>query len=132
MERIARLSPGLLNEHQQRLYAAITSGPRGGTQPVPLIDDAGALTGPFNAMLLQPAIGGALQALGAAVRYQGSLPSRTRELVILVVATHWSSEFEQHMHEAAGRHPGCGWPGSASSTCGAGPAGLSVNSVNEG
>ena len=106
MERIARLSPDVLDEHQRRLYAAIMSGPRSGTQPVPLTDDAGALTGPFNAMLLQPAIGTALQALGAAVRYQGSLPSRTRELVILVVAAHWSSEFEQHVHEAAGRQAG--------------------------
>jgi 4-carboxymuconolactone decarboxylase len=107
VERLARLQPPFRNEDQQRLYASITSGPRGGAQgPFALVDDTGALTGPFNAMLLQPELGGALQALGTAVRFQGSLPGRSRELVILIVAAHWSSAFEQQAHEAAGRLAG--------------------------
>jgi len=107
MERLARLHPPFDNEDRQRLYAAITSGPRGGSQqPFALVDDVGALAGPFNAMLLQPDLGAALQALGAAIRYQGALPARIRELAILVVAGHWSSAFEQHAHEAAGRRAG--------------------------
>ena len=107
MERLARLHPPFDNEDRQRLYAAITSGPRGGSQqPFALVDDVGALAGPFNAMLLQPGLGAALQALGAAIRYQGTLPARIRELAILVVAGHWSSAFEQHAHEAAGRRAG--------------------------
>lgn len=107
MERLARLHPPFDNEDRQRLYAAITSGPRGGSQqPFALVDDVGALAGPFNAMLLQPDLGVALQALGAAIRYQGTLPARIRELAILVVAGHWSSTFEQHAHEAAGRRIG--------------------------
>ena len=105
--RLARLQPPFRNEDQQQLYASITSGPRGGAQgPFTLVDDTGALAGPFNAMLLQPRLGGALQALGTAVRFQGSLPGRSRELVILIVAAHWSSAFEQHAHEAAGRLAG--------------------------
>ena len=107
VERLARLQPPFRNEDQERLYASITSGPRGGAQgPFALVDDTGALTGPFNAMLLQPELGGALQALGTAVRFQGTLPDRSRELAILVVAAHWSSTFEQHAHEAAGRLAG--------------------------
>ena len=107
MERLPRLHPPFDNEDRQRLYAAITSGPRGGSQqPFALVDDVGALAGPFNAMLLQPGLGAALQALGAAIRYQGTLPARIRELAILVVAGHWSSAFEQHAHEAAGRRAG--------------------------
>ena len=107
MERLPRLHPPFDNEDRQRLYAAITSGPRGGSQqPFALVDDVGALAGPFNAMLLQPGLGAALQALGAAIRYQGTLPARLRELAILVVAGHWSSAFEQHAHEAAGRRAG--------------------------
>ena len=107
MERLARLHPPFDNEDRQRLYAAITSGPRGGSQqPFALVDDVGALAGPFNAMLLQPGLGAALQALGAAIRYQGTLPARIRELAILVVAGHWSSAFEQHAHEVAGRRAG--------------------------
>jgi 4-carboxymuconolactone decarboxylase len=57
-------------------------------------------------MLLQPGLGAPLQALGTAVRFQGRLPGRARELAILVVAAHWASAFEQHAHEAAGRLAG--------------------------
>src|ERR1700682_1247377 len=104
MARLAKLLPDLLDEEQKRLYEAITAGPRAdGRQSFQLVDGAGALEGPFNAMLLRPALGSALQALGAAVRYQGTLPGRTRELAILVVAAAWESGFEQHAHEAAGR-----------------------------
>ena len=107
MERLAKLQPPFRNEDQERLYAAITAGPRGGRQgPFALVDDTGALAGPFNAMLLQPGLGGALQALGTAIRFQGTLPGRTRELAILIVAAHWASEFELHAHEAAGRAAG--------------------------
>lgn len=107
MPRLPKLQPPFRNEDQQRLYASITSGPRSGTQgPFALVDDTGALTGPFNAMLLQPGLGAALQALGTAVRFQGSLPGRARELAILVVAAYWASAFEQQAHEAAGRQAG--------------------------
>ena len=109
MERLPQLHPPFDNEDRQRLYATITSGPRGGSQqPFALVDDVGALTGPFNAMLLRPGLGAALQALGAAIRYRGTLPARIRELAIMVVAGHWSSAFEQHAHEAAGRRAGLG------------------------
>lgn len=109
MRRLAKLSPGELTGHQQALYASIVAGPRSsGRHPFPLVDSDGALEGPFNAMLLQPAVGAALQALGAAIRYQGELPSRVRELAILAVAGHWASEFEWHAHETAGRLAGLG------------------------
>jgi 4-carboxymuconolactone decarboxylase len=105
--RLPKLQPPFRNEDQERLYDTITSGPRGGTRgPFALVDDTGALTGPFNAMLLQPGLGAPLQALGTAVRFQGRLPGRARELAILVVAAHWASAFEQHAHEAAGRLAG--------------------------
>ncbi len=97
----------MLNAAQAELYAALTGGPRGGgNQPFRLVDDTGALTGPFNAMLLEPAVGESLQALGAALRYRGSLPDRARELAILIVATHTRCEFEIYAHEAAGRRAG--------------------------
>jgi 4-carboxymuconolactone decarboxylase len=104
MTRLPKLPPDALDQDQKRLYDAITGGPRAaGRQAFPLTDGAGALAGPFNAMLLRPALGSALQELGAAVRYQGTLPDRARELAILVVAAAWECEFEQHAHEATGR-----------------------------
>lgn len=103
MRRVPKLVPGELSGRQRELYEIIAGGPRAqGPRAFALTDRDGGLEGPFNAMLLQPDVGTALQSVGAAIRYQGILPSRTRELAILIVAAHWDSEFERHAHEAAG------------------------------
>ncbi|MEV4287903.1 carboxymuconolactone decarboxylase family protein [Nonomuraea bangladeshensis] len=102
--RLPGLRPDELDEEQRQLYQAIAGGPRSrGPQPFALADAEGRLRGPFNAMLLSPPVGGALQALGAAVRYGSVLPARVRELAILAVAAHWDSAFEREAHEAVGR-----------------------------
>ena len=103
MSRLPRLTPDELDPDQQRLYAAITGGARGeGTQWFDLTDDDGRLEGPFNAMLMAPGLGHPLQALGAALRFLGTLSARARELAILTVAAHWGSGFERRAHEAIG------------------------------
>jgi 4-carboxymuconolactone decarboxylase len=61
------------------------------------------LLGPFGGFLLSPGVGDALQRLGAAVRYQGRLTDRVREMAVLAVAARWDSSFERHAHEAVGR-----------------------------
>jgi 4-carboxymuconolactone decarboxylase len=100
MSRIPRLLPAELDEPQQRLYAAIASGSRArGPQRFGLTDDRGALAGPFNAMLFNPPIGDALQRLGTALRYEGRLTDRAREIAILAVAAWWRCGFEQNAHE---------------------------------
>ncbi|MGW4403820.1 carboxymuconolactone decarboxylase family protein [Nonomuraea sp. NPDC004702] len=105
--RLPALPPEDLDDAQTEVYRAITGGPRAaGPQVFPLADERGRLRGPFNAMLLSPPVGGALQALGAAVRYGSVLPDRARELAILVVAAHWGSDFERDAHEAVGRSCG--------------------------
>src|SRR5690349_16779378 len=65
MARIARLTPDRLDAHQRVVYDAIASGPRTANGAFSLTDAEGCLEGPFNAMLLHPAIGDALQQLGA-------------------------------------------------------------------
>jgi len=89
------MPPAQLDPDARALYDRINTGPRGAS----MLDDQGALIGPFNAMLLSPALGDPLQELGAAIRYRSSLTDRCRELAILVVAAHWSSAFEQQVHE---------------------------------
>lgn len=85
----------------------ITGGPRGqGLQHFPLIDADGALNGPFDALLRSPALGKALQGVGAALRYHSHLTARVRECAILLVAAHWDSAFERSAHEAVGRSVG--------------------------
>jgi 4-carboxymuconolactone decarboxylase len=107
MTRLGKLDVDQLDDDQRALYASIAQGPRAqGPQLFALTDDAGRLEGPFNAMLLSPALGAALQAVGSAVRYASGLPGRAREIAILIVAHHWRSEFEIYAHEAAGAASG--------------------------
>lgn len=105
--RLPKLSPAALDEQQRALYVAIASGPRArGPQLFALTDNDGGLEGPFNAMLLSPPVGGALQALGSAVRYASGFDNRDREIAILVVAHAWDCPFEVYAHEAVGRAAG--------------------------
>jgi len=95
--------PEELEADQRALYDAIAGGPRArGPQHFALTREDGSLRGPFTALLLAPALGSALQAVGAAIRYEGALSARARELAILLVATHWDSAFEREAHEAVG------------------------------
>ena len=99
--RVAKLEPASLDHEQRALYDAIAGGRRSqGRQVFRLVDGAGCLEGPFNAFLLQPRLGSALQALGSAVRYDTGLDERSREIAILIVAAHWRSEFEWYAHRA--------------------------------
>ncbi|HLK79500.1 MAG TPA: carboxymuconolactone decarboxylase family protein [Streptosporangiaceae bacterium] len=105
--RIPKLEPAALDDDQRSLYDAIAGGRRArGPQPFRLTDAQGRLEGPFNAFLLQPRLGSALQALGSAVRYDTGLDDRCREIAILVVAAHWHSDFEWYAHEAVARSAG--------------------------
>jgi alkylhydroperoxidase family enzyme len=105
--RIPKLIPDALDADQRALYDAIAGGRRAqGPQLFRLTDAGGCLEGPFNAFLLQPRLGSALQALGSAVRYETGLDDRCREIAILVVAAHWRSAFEWYAHEAVARAAG--------------------------
>ncbi len=107
--RVPKLEPSSLDDEQRSLYDTIAGGRRAqGPQLFQLTDGEGRLEGPFNAFLLQPRLGSALQALGSAVRYETGLDDRCREIAILVVAAHWRSDFERYAHEAVGRSVGLG------------------------
>jgi 4-carboxymuconolactone decarboxylase len=102
-----RFLPDDLTGERRALYDAIASGPRSqGPQLFPLTDEDGVLRGPFNGFLLAPAVGNALQRLGAAVRYGTALSDRVREMAVLVVAAREDSAFERESHEAVGRAVG--------------------------
>jgi len=105
--RVQPFEPGALEPAQRELFEAIAGGPRAqGPQHFALTRPDGSLRGPFNAFLLAPELGGAIQNLGAAIRYRGELTPRAREIAILLVAAHWDSEFEREAHEAVGAASG--------------------------
>src|SRR5215469_12111400 len=105
--RLPWLAPEALSEDQRKLYDLIVGGPRGkGPRAFPLTDETGRLNGPFNAMLVSPEVGTAVQELGAAIRYRSSLPDRARELAILELAALRRCAFEWYAHERVGRNVG--------------------------
>ncbi len=96
-----------LDEPRRALYQHIVGGPRSDTpRTTPMTDVAGRMHGPFNAMLFDPALGEAVQQLGAVLRYGTNLDGRTREIAILEVAQRHRSEFEFYAHRAIGEVAG--------------------------
>jgi 4-carboxymuconolactone decarboxylase len=117
MSRIAGLAPERQSPEQRELYDAILRGPRaqaaaargqasGTGAPSGLLDDSGALVGPFNAWLLSPAIGDRIQRLGEAIRFSSSLPQNVLEVAILTEAREWRAEFEWWAHVRLARRAG--------------------------
>ena len=105
--RLDQLTKAELSAEQDALYDALIGGLLGGTRSAAVItDDQGYVQGPFTVMLHHPTVGHPVQDLGAVLRFRGSLSDRARELVILVVAAHWRSDFEWWAHERIGRNVG--------------------------
>jgi 4-carboxymuconolactone decarboxylase len=93
MPRLAPLTPDELSPEQKRVHAEIL-GPRGN------------VGGPFAVWLRVPRIADAANRFGNAIRVQGTLDKRLMELAVLVIARHWSAQYEWHVHEKAGLRAG--------------------------
>ena len=101
------LRPEELSDEQRALYDELCAGPRADTERLSgPVDAEGRLIGPFNAMLHAPAVGGPLQRLGAALRYQSTLLPRTREALICLVAGVHGSSYVRQAHAPLARRVG--------------------------
>ncbi|MBM3568010.1 MAG: carboxymuconolactone decarboxylase family protein [Alphaproteobacteria bacterium] len=94
MSRFRPLDPAALDAEQKQVYDQIAAGPR---KLVPA---------PFHILLRSPGLAAPAQALGAFARYRTVLPPRLSEFVILIVANHWDSAYERHVHEQEARKAG--------------------------
>lgn len=94
MSRLPLLPLGSLDDDQRRTFEAMTSGPRGKS----IVREDSSLTGPYNVWLYSPAIGNAVQQLGAALRFHSSLPPDLLELAIILTARDWTAQFEWWAH----------------------------------
>jgi AhpD family alkylhydroperoxidase len=101
--RLPWLLPDELDDQQRALYDRLLSGPRSATQ---LVDERGRLHGPFNARLLDPELGTALQDVSVQLRFGTFLDPRIRELVILEVAASERCNFEWSGHSRAAADAG--------------------------
>lgn len=100
------LTADQLNDDQRVVWDLVTGGRR--SETMNMVDAAGGLSGPFNAMLHAPLVGRHLSEAGDALRFQSSLSDRIVELVTVTVAAHWKSEFEWAIHAAIATS--CGVP----------------------
>jgi 4-carboxymuconolactone decarboxylase len=85
-ERLPISERSAMTSHQQAAADAIINGPRK------------ALFGPFVPLLQTPALMERIGKTGEALRFEGTLPDRIRELAICVVARETGNQFEWQTH----------------------------------
>ena len=93
MTRVAHLTPDELSPEQKRVYDDII-GPRGN------------VGGPFAVWLRIPRIADTANRFGNSLRVAGKLDKRLMELAVLMIARHWSAQYEWFVHEKAGLQAG--------------------------
>ena len=91
MARIPDLDPDQLTFHQRRIYEEI-AGPRGGV-----------VAGPFAIWMRNPELADRANQFGNILRREGKLDKRLFELMVLVIARHWTAQYEWHAHEKHAR-----------------------------
>lgn len=83
--RLPVIPPDEMDERQREISARI-AGRRG------------AVRGPFRVWLQSPELCERVEALGAFVRFESSLPPRLRELSLLMAARHWDAQYSWNAH----------------------------------
>ena len=83
--RLNRIDPADWTDRQREVGARI-AGRRG------------AVRGPYQAWIHSPEACERIEALGAYVRFESSLPLRLRELSLLMAARHWDAQYSWNAH----------------------------------
>jgi len=87
MSRVPDLAPAEMTPDQRRIHDEIAAKRHGHVR------------GPFAIWLRTPAIADRANAFGNAIRVAGKLDKRLFELMVLIVARHWSAQYEWFAHE---------------------------------
>ncbi len=87
MSRVPDLAPAEMTPDQRRIHDEIAA------------KRDGHVRGPFAIWLRTPAIADRANAFGNAIRVAGKLDKRLFELMVLIVARHWSAQYEWFAHE---------------------------------
>jgi 4-carboxymuconolactone decarboxylase len=85
MGRLRQLDPAELTSQQRGLYDRIAA-------------KRGAVRGPFNAWLYSPELCDRVESLGKYLRYDSAIPMLLREVVVLAVARHFTSQYMWQAH----------------------------------
>jgi len=87
-----------MTESQKDLVKSIQSGPRAKVAGSAANSGGGTVGSPFNVFLRSPELGERLQQVGSYIRFRSTLGFKLNELAILMVARHWTSQYEWFAH----------------------------------
>jgi 4-carboxymuconolactone decarboxylase len=104
--RLPLIPPDQLTSEQKPLYDDMRKGIAGSFNAFKTEDASGALIGPWNAWLHEPAIGKAIWDLTLAMTAQATLPDNIRQIVILVVGARFDAAYEIYAHIAVAEREG--------------------------
>lgn len=93
-DRFPTLAASELSPLQKQYVDELLAGPRA------------AVTGPFIPLMHAPQLASRIEKLGEHLRFNSSLPADITELVILIVAQHWTCHYEWHFHARLARLAG--------------------------
>jgi 4-carboxymuconolactone decarboxylase len=106
--RLPALTAADLDDAQRELYDSLVANEVAlfDKAGVDVISPDGSLLGPFNPLLVNPALGAAQIEVFRADKASTSLPRRVHEIVILTVGAAWASDYELYAHRIVGRLAG--------------------------
>ena len=104
--RLPLLSPSELTSEQKALYDDMRKGIASNFNAFKVEREDGALMGPWNPWLHEPAIGKAIWDLTLAMTANASLPDNVRQIAILVVGARFDAAYEIYAHIAVAEREG--------------------------
>ena len=104
--RLSLIAPSDLTPEQRPLYDAMRKGIAGNFNAFKAEREDGALLGPWNPWLHEPAIGKAIWDLTLSMTANATLPDNVRQIAILVVGAHFGAAYEIYAHIAVAAREG--------------------------
>jgi 4-carboxymuconolactone decarboxylase len=104
--RLPIIPPAELSPEQKSLYHEMRKGIASNFNAFKVEREDGALMGPWNPWLHEPAIGRAIWDLTLAMTANASLPDNVRQIAILVVGARFDAAYEIYAHIAVAEREG--------------------------
>jgi alkylhydroperoxidase family enzyme len=104
--RLPLIEPADLSPEQRPLYEDMRKGIKSNFNAFKVEREDGALMGPWNPWLHEPAIGKAIWNLTLAMTANAVLPDNVRQIAILVVGARYDAAYEIYAHIAVAEREG--------------------------
>src|SRR5476649_145828 len=104
--RLPLITPADLSAEQKPLYDDMRKGIASNFNAFKVERDDGALMGPWNPWLHEPAIGKAIWDLTLAMTANATLPDNVRQIAILVVCARFDAAYEIYAHISVAEREG--------------------------